>query len=230
MSLFRIVKDKADFVTFDRTFLADKTLDLRARGLLAWLLQYPHKACLALRQLNQQLPDSKKHIDRALCALRNAGYIQYAPNSSDCSCEFIEYRVYEHRQTLLTTREANLGTEVLADNNKSKPDKRQKFRVSSKIQLFSLHKITDKLSLEQKIFIQQAGHELHHTYKHASQSAWQQALERAILDKTFLTRMHSDFFKKLKGIKEKLATGGVSTLFESFYKINDAEQIKKCTC
>ncbi|MEE9452336.1 MAG: hypothetical protein V3V61_06235 [Gammaproteobacteria bacterium] len=230
MALFRIIKSKSKFIIFNRTFLEDDSLNLAARGLLAWLLQHPNEARLDLSELIQQLPDAKKSIDRAIRVLQNANYILCAPTSADDAYKFsvsIEWRVYECPQSTFTPNEPCLSPLRLIEHD-NKIDEIVKVPSHTAEQpIARLDKINDTLSLEQKKFIQQAAADLCEQHKNqASEAQWQQTLEKALLNKYYLARFHSNFFKKLKCLKEILSNSHMRALFWNFASANDSVQTK----
>jgi len=203
MTYLRIVKNKPTMVTFDRTFLEDKRLGLAERGLLAWLLQQTNGTRLHVKDLKQQLPDTKAHIDAALLALRCARYILSIPVSQNLQVTYTEYHVYERPQVTYSPNHISVQHITLVDDNKQPVGKDPDIDLPQPLQT-----ITKKLSLAQTIFIDQAARDLHQRSAHQTTAHhWQKALRVATLDKTLFPTLHPEFFKKLNALKASAMAG-----------------------
>ena len=65
-----------DFTCLDNGFLRDKTLSLKARGLLATILSFPNDRHFCVEGLVSILPDGKTSVENALRELEEAGHIE----------------------------------------------------------------------------------------------------------------------------------------------------------
>ena len=75
MPIIKIQKRKNPYVILDKTFITDKHLSLKARGLLAYLLSLPESWEIHIRELSRHFPDGKHAISTALKELRQNRYV-----------------------------------------------------------------------------------------------------------------------------------------------------------
>jgi hypothetical protein len=95
--IFRIVKDKTNpYVIINKTFLNDKNLSLKAKGLLSYLLSMPDDWKVYETEITQHSSDGIRSTRGAIKELMDSGYInRYQKKDDKNRFAGYEYCVYE---------------------------------------------------------------------------------------------------------------------------------------
>ena len=95
MPIFRTDK-KDNFVVMSNVFLRDKTLSIKAKGLLAYMLSLPDDWKFTIAGLTSQLKECKSSIGGMISELEQHGYVKRNyPRSADGKILEAIYEVYE---------------------------------------------------------------------------------------------------------------------------------------
>jgi len=96
MPIIKVKKKNNPYVILDKTFLNDRRLSLKSKGLLAYLLGLPPNWEIRVKELIQHFSDGKHAIYSTLKELRQFGYVQHI-RVRNASGNFVcaEYHVFE---------------------------------------------------------------------------------------------------------------------------------------
>ena len=95
MPIYRTDK-KDNFVVMSNVFLRDKTLSIKAKGMLAYMLSLPDDWKFTIAGLTSQLKECKSSIGGMILELEQHGYVKRSyPRSADGKILEAIYEIYE---------------------------------------------------------------------------------------------------------------------------------------
>lgn len=99
MAIIKVHKRSNPLVTLNKTIFQDKSLSLKAKGLLCYLLSLPENWKIRVNEVVTYFPDGKHAIYSGLKELRERGYVQYRRNRCEGGVfSEAEYDVFESPQ------------------------------------------------------------------------------------------------------------------------------------
>ena len=104
--MFHREPHKKDYTVLDNGFLRDRSLSLKARGLMATILSLPDGWRFSVQGFAAILPDGRTAIESAVKELEGAGYIVRRPQGRghDGCMLSVEWEIYE--QSILAIAES----------------------------------------------------------------------------------------------------------------------------
>lgn len=222
MTILRSQHKKGNFVILSKNFLQDKTLSLKAKGLLAYLLSLPDDWKIYVNELSVHSTDGSQATRSAIKELINRGYITYERKRNDSG-------TFSQGQYIIT-EEAKVNIE--ADPQLENPNVVNESLLRNNISKEKIKNTTASMNIAQSVTSnrdssyhynaagtgvdQFIGNELSSNQQHAirlaclelqsvtslSKEQLYHCLTASILDRTSFTHAGSDFSKKLNTLKK----------------------------
>lgn len=152
MSVIRIHKTK-DYTVMSNTHFKDKSLSLKAKGLLSLMLSLPEDWDYSIEGLSTLSSDGRTAVRTALNELEEHGYLQRERTYTNGKISDIEYHIYECPQAEKLNVENLTEENLLVENNGNKILKKENTK-----EIKETNKIdnTQKLlpSSNQKVYMQ----------------------------------------------------------------------------
>lgn len=118
MATFRTVKESGDFVTVHKSFVYDKRLSAKSKGILLYFLSRPDDWQIYTSEVVKHMQDGQKSINNGIKELIENGYVKRKQKRNDAGIfNGYEYLVYE-RPTEMPLSENGLSENGLSENGK----------------------------------------------------------------------------------------------------------------
>lgn len=204
MAIFINKIKKSPYVILDKRFLMDKTLSMKAKGLLAYFLSLPSNWRIRVREVVEHFPDGKHAVYSAVKELRQRGYIIYYVRRNENGSYQPEYDVFEFPEQTKEISSAEKAP-VSLSNHLNSPVSIQSHKRNISCNENNLD-IGHSLTKNQKLKIKTVATTFAHKIP-MDPDTLQNNIEASILNPAHFTLAENDFMKKLNTLKKCLANG-----------------------
>lgn len=126
-NIIRVQHDKNNpYVIINKGFLEDKSISLKAKGIMAYLLSKPDNWQVYISDIANHCICGEKSIRSGISELRLKGYIKRFPVYKDGKIDHWETVVYESPELLACFVQVDNDTQVINNNTNNKKYKRRK--------------------------------------------------------------------------------------------------------